>query len=91
MPNVYIGFFIILHMIQLWGPILLGRCECVSTTRRFMIELGDIENFKSMSIFDISTIKYRDIDIDIDIKEYIGKIRKGNMIWITPVRVDFLC
>ena len=42
------------------------------------LELGDIENFKSISIFDISTIKYRDIDIDI--KEYIGKIRKGHMI-----------
>ena len=55
------------------------------------LELGDIENFKSMSIFDISTIKYRDIDIDIDIKEYIGKIRKGHMIWITPMNFDFLC
>ena len=55
------------------------------------LELGDIENFKSISIFDISTIKYRDIDIDIDIKEYIGKIKNGNMIWIIPMNFDFLC
>ena len=42
-----------------------------------LVEQVDVENFNSISMFDISSIKYRDIDIDIE--EYIAIFRKPVM------------
>ena len=50
-----------------------GTC-IISCSQYIHIVVGDIENYNSIPIFDILSIWYRDIDIDIE--EYISVIKK---------------